>query len=96
MDEAGNESETTLACDWSLFRLLAGNWPHGILGVLQQYLPNSEVAPLFNRLVDRRSKRGHRKIRHFSRAHQPGVHHKSLLLEKSGSPYGHRPRMQRA
>ena len=50
-----------------------------------RFVPISEVAPVFNRLVDRRDKRG--QVRRFS-PHPP----QSPLFEKSGIPYGHRPR----
>ena len=53
-------------------------------------VPNSEVAPVFNRLVDRRDKRGQ------DQALQPRssarIRHRARCFEKSGIPYGHRPR----
>ena len=52
-------------------------------------VPNSEVTPEFNRLVDRRDKRGQ------DQALQPRssarIRHGARCFEKSGIPYGHRP-----
>ena len=42
----GNGLETKSLCDFGSFSLFAGNWPHGILGVLQHYLPISELGAL--------------------------------------------------
>jgi len=52
-----------------------------------RFVPNSEVAPVFNRLVDRRDKgpRSGASAALFSR-HPP-----QMRFEKSGIPYGHRP-----
>jgi hypothetical protein len=43
MGEVGNESETIPACDRRLFPVLAGNWSHGIFGVLQHYRQLADV-----------------------------------------------------
>src|SRR6476620_5859533 len=36
---SSNGLEAISLCDFGSFSLFAGNWPHGILGVLQHYLP---------------------------------------------------------
>jgi hypothetical protein len=64
--------------------------------LLQQNPPKSEVVPLFNRLIDRRGKRGAPK----NLALQPRASAQHPLQEPTAQeeqiPCGHRPRMQRA
>src|SRR5258705_10834433 len=42
-DDFGNGLEAISLCDFGSFSLFAGNWPHGIFGVFQHYLPNSDI-----------------------------------------------------
>ena len=39
----GNGLEAISLCDFGSSDLFAGNWPHGVLGVLQHYLPKADI-----------------------------------------------------
>src|SRR5258705_8906834 len=50
----GNGLEAISLCDFGSYSLFAGNWPHGILGVLQHYRPVSKFDGLtFRRAAPR-------------------------------------------